>query len=61
MTEFKFFKSSQTGKTGYFPASFADRPGFVEVDPSGCEDCLVMDEPALDLVTTEVYEIKDSE
>lgn len=47
MTEFKWFRSLSTGKVGKYPAHFASRPSFVEVDSEDatCIDCLVPAEP----------------
>ena len=42
MSDFKWFKSTLTGKTGRYPAHFADRPTFEEVDKGDdCVDCVV--------------------
>lgn len=42
MAEFKTFMSMVTGRTGRYPARFASRPTFIEVDPreAPCFDCL---------------------
>lgn len=42
MAEFKTFMSMNTGKIGRYPARFASRPSFIEVDPNEapCYDCL---------------------
>jgi hypothetical protein len=43
MTEFKWFRSLSTGKVGKYPAHFASRPSFVEVESedASCIDCMV--------------------
>lgn len=40
MSEFKWFKSLVTGKTGRYPAHYGERPSFVEIDP---DDAAVLD------------------
>lgn len=41
-TEFRWFRSTATGKTGLYPARFASRPTFVEIgsEEAQCLDCL---------------------
>jgi len=42
MSDFKWFKSTVTGKSGEYPAHFASNPDFVEISPEDgtCLDCL---------------------
>lgn len=37
VAEFRTFKNVLTGKTGQYPAHFASRPNFVEIDPETAE------------------------
>lgn len=60
MAEFKTFMSMVTGKTGRYPARFASRPTFIEVDPkeAPCFDCLPDD---IFRTNTEVAEYQNVE
>lgn len=42
-TEFKWFRSTVTGKVGKYPARFASRPSFepVDADEALCLDCFL--------------------
>lgn len=43
MTEWKWFRNPETGKIGKYPARFASRPSFEEIDSkdASCVGCTV--------------------
>lgn len=72
MSDFRWFQSISTGKTGRYPAHYASRPSFVEIDgdEATCEDCFIDQDIIEDVnedvlvpeeVEDEPYEIEDDE
>lgn len=58
MTEFAWFRSTETGKTGRYPARFAEsRPTLERIDASEaqCVDCWVQEDDELTDTETDTF------
>jgi hypothetical protein len=57
--DFRWFRSTVTGKTGKYPSRFASRESFEPVDSedAGCLDCLPKEEPVEQENDTQVDDV----